>query len=106
MNLLACLAILSAVVVVWCTVPALWVLCLPDVPMAHRRSAASYWGKNGDAFVGPRLLRYCSGTGLQLTMNRSVLVTGWAGWGFVRSKAAGSTRVVLCSSHAPSDRCW
>ena len=29
MNLLLCLAILAAVVVIWCTVPALWVLCLP-----------------------------------------------------------------------------
>ena len=28
MNLLLCLAILAAVVVIWCTVPALWVLCL------------------------------------------------------------------------------
>lgn len=27
MNLLLCLAILAAVVVVWCTVPALWVVC-------------------------------------------------------------------------------
>ena len=28
MNLLLCLSILAAVVVIWCTVPALWVLCL------------------------------------------------------------------------------
>ena len=39
MNLLLCLSILAAVVVIWCTVPALWVLCLPDV------------GINGDKFT-------------------------------------------------------
>ena len=44
MNLLLCLAILAAVVVIWCTVPALWVLCLPGVPMAHRRAAALSFG--------------------------------------------------------------
>ena len=33
MNLLLCLSILAAVVVIWCTVPALWVVCLPDVPI-------------------------------------------------------------------------
>lgn len=45
MNLLLCLSILAAVVVIWCTVPALWVLCLPDVPMAHRRAAALCFGR-------------------------------------------------------------
>ncbi len=45
MNLLTCLAILAAIVVIWCTVPALWVLCLPDVPMAHRRAAALSFGR-------------------------------------------------------------
>ena len=44
MNLLLCLSILAAVVVIWCTVPALWVLCLPGVPMAHRRAAALSFG--------------------------------------------------------------
>ena len=45
MNLLLCLSILAAVVVIWCTVPALWVLCLPDVPIAHRRAAALCFGR-------------------------------------------------------------
>ena len=39
------IAILAAIVVIWCTVPALWVLCLPDVPMAHRRAAALSFGR-------------------------------------------------------------
>lgn len=45
MNTLACLAILAAAVIAWCTVPALWVLRLPDVPMAHRRAAALCFGR-------------------------------------------------------------
>ncbi len=40
MTHLHALAILAAIVIFWCTLPALWVLCLPDVPMAHRRAAA------------------------------------------------------------------
>ena len=48
MNLLICLAILAilaVIVILWCTVPALWVLCLPGVPLAHRRAAALCFGR-------------------------------------------------------------
>ena len=45
MNSITILAALAAVVILWCTVPALWVLCLPGVPAAHRRAAALSFGR-------------------------------------------------------------
>jgi len=45
MNWLSFLAILAAIVFVWCAVPSLWVLMLPGVPIQHRRAAARHFAR-------------------------------------------------------------
>lgn len=41
MNLLLCLAILAAVVVIWCTVPALWVVCIAISALSWKEPQAA-----------------------------------------------------------------